>query len=616
MSSSVNARVFLWLGLVLALWLNYEAWMRDYGSKPGDAAQVAAGSRPASSSLEANIPAAGASVAAAPTGGAATIPAAGSTPVPAAASNGGEASASAALGATQVPAPASGMGEVPAPAATATTAGVTAATTATTTTAGTIDVRTDVLDLEIGLAGGELRRADLLRYPLVKGEARPVRLFNREPEAFYVLQTGLAGATAGNYPTHLATFTAPQERFALADGAAELRVPLTWSDPATGVTVTKTYVLRRGQYAIDLEYTIQNAGSAPWTAASYAQILRDDIPKERSMFNVETYAFKGPAYYDGNKYHKVKLDDAAEVNAQIKGGWIAGMQHHFVSAVVPSDTTEYRYSMKVDGRQYLLSTAGPLQQVAPGATLTLKEKLFVGPKLQTQLEATGPRLDLVADYGMLTLLAKPLFWLLEQAHRLTGNWGWAIILITALLKLVFYPLSEASGKSMAKMRVLAPRIKNLQDTYKDDREKLGKAMMEMYQREKINPLAGCLPILVQMPVFFAFYWVLLESVEMRQAPFMGWIQDLSSKDPFFVLPIVMAGAMFVQYKLNPAPPDPIQAKVFMILPLVMSVTFAFFPAGLVLYWVTNTVLSIAQQWNINRRIEAAANKGKGAAVAG
>jgi YidC/Oxa1 family membrane protein insertase len=268
--------------------------------------------------------------------------------------------------------------------------------------------------------------------------------------------------------------------------------------------------------------------------------------------------------------------------------------------------------MKVDGRQYLLSAAGPLQPVGPGATALLKDTLFVGPKLQAQLEQTGPQLDLVADYGILTLLARPLFWLLEQAHALIGNWGWAIILVTALLKLVFYPLSEASGKSMAKMRVLAPRIKNLQDTYKDDREKLGKAMMEMYQREKINPLAGCLPILIQMPVFFAFYWVLLESVEMRQAPFLGWIQDLSAKDPFYVLPVIMAGAMFVQYKLNPAPPDPIQAKVFMILPLVMSVTFAFFPAGLVLYWVTNTILSIAQQWNINRRIEEAAKKGKAA----
>ena len=264
-------------------------------------------------------------------------------------------------------------------------------------------------------------------------------------------------------------------------------------------------------------------------------------------------ASSGPAYFDGTKYQKLKVEDAAKepLARDVQGGWIAGMQHHFVSAVVPSGDAPYRYTMKVDGRQYLLTTAGPMRSVAPGATETLKETLFVGPKLQAQLEKAGPELDRVADYGKLTLLAKPLFWLLEQAHKLTGNWGWSIILITALLKLIFYPLSEASGKSMAKMRVLGPRIKNLQDTYKDDREKLGKAMMELYQREKINPLAGCLPIVIQMPVFFAFYWVLLESVEMRQAPFIGWISDLSARDPLFILPALMAIANYVNFKLNP-----------------------------------------------------------------
>ena len=603
MTSSVNARVFLWLGLVLALWLNYDAWMRDYAPKPGAAASSAAsatsGKAPVST-LEASIPDALAPAPAVP----------GAEGGPSVAAAGPDAAATSAVpaladDATAVVPPVAGLEAAPVAAASA---------AASPAGAGTVTVRTDVLDLEIGLVGGELRRADLLRYPLVKGQATPVRLFNRDSaEGFFVLQSGLAGpADGGARPTHLAPFSAAQTHFELAAGSDELRVPLTWSDPSAGVQVTKTFVLRRGDYRIDVEYSIENSGSAPWLAAPYAQLLRDDILLERSMFNVETYAFKGPAFYDGTKYAKLDLDEASELNSQIKGGWIAGLQHHFVAAIVPSADATYRYSMKADGRQYLLSAAGPLQPVGPATTAVLKDTVFVGPKLQTQLEKTGPKLDLVADYGVLTLLAKPLFWLLEQAHKLTGNWGWAIILITALLKLVFYPLSEASGKSMAKMRVLAPRIKNLQDTYKDDREKLGKAMMEMYQREKINPLAGCLPILIQMPVFFAFYWVLLESVEMRQAPFLGWIQDLSAKDPFFVLPVIMAGAMFVQYKLNPAPPDPIQAKVFMILPLVMSVTFAFFPAGLVLYWVTNTILSIAQQWNINRRIEELAKKGKAA----
>ena len=564
-----NARIFLWLALVLVLWLNYETWQRDYAPKAVPAAVTAAKANAlaggTSRSLDASIPDAASSVA-----------------VPAVAP-------SAAVANTVPSLPA---GPVQTAAASAT---------------GVVQVRTDVLDLDISLQGGELRRADLLQYPLVKGKAEPVRLFNRDGGGFYVMQTGLAGPAGSLRPTHLAAFTASATEYALPAGAGELRVPLVWTD-AQGVTVTKTFVFRRGQYRIDLEYSVDNASPAPWQAASYAQVLRDDVPIERSMFNVESYAFKGPAYYDSTKYSKLKIDKEEDraLSRVIQGGWIAGMQHHFVTAVVPAADAPYRFNLKVDGQQYLLSAAGPLKTVAAGATEVFKETLFVGPKLQAQLEKAGPRLDLVADYGMLTILARPLFWLLEQAHKFSGNWGWAIVMITFLLKLGFYPLSEASGRSMAKMRVLAPRIKNLQETYKDDREKLGKAMMEMYQREKVNPLAGCLPILVQMPVFFAFYWVLLESVEMRQAPFMGWIQDLSAKDPFFILPIVMAGAMFIQYKLNPAPPDPIQAKVFMILPLVMSVTFAFFPAGLVLYWVTNTLLSILQQWNINRKIEAAA----------
>jgi YidC/Oxa1 family membrane protein insertase len=254
----------------------------------------------------------------------------------------------------------------------------------------------------------------------------------------------------------------------------------------------------------------------------------------------------------------------------------------------------------------LMTTVSPPQTVQAGGVGVFTDALFVGPKLQAELETMHPELDRVADYGMLTVLARPLFWLLDKAHSWVGNWGLAIIFVTFLLKLLFYPLSEASGKSMAKMRTLAPRIKNLQETYKDDRQKLGEAMMEMYKREKINPVSGCLPMLVQMPVFIAFYWVLLESVEMRQAPFFGWIQDLSARDPFFILPILNGLAMYGQYKLNPAPPDPIQAKVFQFMPIVFSIMFALFPSGLVLYWVTNTVLSIAQQWNINRRIEAAA----------
>ena len=565
--TSTNARMFLWLGLVLALWLNYETWQRDYALPVPPAATTAAA---APSAKEV-------------TGLAASVPQAAVTAT-------SDASAVPEAAATSVTAP--------------------EASTTPTSVASTINVVTDVLNVEISLRGGDLVLADLSQYPLVKGEDTRVRLLNTNPSNFYLLQTGLTGTAGEARPTHLADFEAAQTDYRLSDGADELRVPLVWRDAVNGVTVIKTYVFKRGQYRVDLRYDVENAGANAWRAASYAQILRNDPPIERSMFSVESYAFQGPAFYDGVKYEKLDREDAEDraLSRDIQGGWIAGMQHHFVTAIVPAGGASYRYTIKTDGNQYLLSTTGPSVTVAPGSGATFEETLFVGPKLQAQLEKTGPRLDLVADYGMLTLLAQPLFWLLEQAHKLTTNWGWAIIIVTFLLKLVFYPLSESSGKSMAKMRVLGPRMKNLQETYKDDREKLGRAMMDLYKREKINPLAGCLPILIQMPVFFAFYWVLLESVEMRQAPFAFWIQDLSSRDPFFVLPVIMAGAMFVQYKLNPTPPDPIQAKVFMILPFIMSATFAFFPAGLVLYWVTNTLLSIAQQWNINRRIEAEAKK--------
>jgi len=566
--TSTNARMFLWLGLVLVLWINFETWQRDYAQPASPTATVAPSSS-ATSSLGSRIP-----QAAPPT----TPPASTPTTAPAAA-------ASVAAAASNV-------------------------LTTALEPAREIRVRTDVLDLDISLRGGALVRADLPKYPQVKGQDARVRLLNDGRERFYAIQTGLTDADGGAHPTHLATFETAQSSFALADGQDEIRVPLTWRDDAAGVTVTKTYILRRGSYRIGLEYSIDNRGAAPWRAASYAQILRDDPPVERSMFSVESYAFQGPAYFNGTKYFKIDRTKIAEseLPREVTTGWIAGMQHHFVTAVVPTEGQNYAYALRTEGNQYLLSTTGPTVTVAPQSGATIKETLFVGPKLQAQLKTSGPRLDLVADYGMLTLLAEPLFWLLEQAHNLVGNWGWAIIIITFLLKLVFYPLSESSGRSMAKMRLLTPRMKNLQETYKDDREKLGRAMMDLYKREKINPAAGCLPILIQMPVFFAFYWVLLESVEMRQAPFMFWIQDLSSRDPLFVLPVIMAGAMYAQYKLNPTPPDPIQAKVFMILPFVMSITFAFFPAGLVLYWVTNTLLTIAQQWNINRRIEAEAKK--------
>jgi len=357
-------------------------------------------------------------------------------------------------------------------------------------------------------------------------------------------------------------------------------------------------------------YDVDNRSATEWSGASYVQIARHVFEQKRSMFDVESFAYRGPAIYDGNKYRKLDVndDEDGKFAANVTDGWMASMQHHFVSAAVPPKGEEYHFTLGKEDSHALLTYRGPLKTVPAGATGHFAEKVFVGPKLQAQLKTVGPRLELTADYGKLTILAQPLFWLLEKVHSFIGNWGWAIIIVTILLKLLFYKLTETSGRSMAKMRTISPRIKSIQERYKDDREQLAKQMMELYKREKINPVAGCLPIVVQIPVFLAFYWVLLESVEMRQAPFMGWIQDLSSKDPFFILPIVMGAAMFGQFKLNPTPPDPMQAKIFAFMPVIMTVMMAWFPAGLLLYWTTNTLLSIAQQWNINRVVEAEAKK--------
>jgi YidC/Oxa1 family membrane protein insertase len=552
----------------MLLLYDYQVWVRDYAPRPGAAAAAAAGAAqaPADGDLGNRVPAA-----APATSGVATPPSA-----------------------------ATGTAATLAPGLTAATSSEPAAGAA----APVVHVRTDVLDIDISTHGGTLERVDLLAYPQVKGEATPVRLENHDDaQTLYELQSGLTGPEDGVHPTHLATYTSAKSDYAL-DGGNELTVPLTWSEG--GITVTKTFVFRRGQYGIDLDYDVRNGGATPWAAREYAQILRNDPPTKRSYFNVESYAFHGPAIWDGTKFRRLDTTDAQDsrLSLDVRDGWVAALQHHFVSAIVPPRGAPWHFALGVQGPEYLLTATGPAQTVAPGATGKFGVTLFAGPKLQGQLEATSPELGHVADYGRLWFLARPLFVALSWVHNLTGNWGVAIILVTFLLKLLFYPLSEASGRSMAKMKALQPRIKNLQETYADDREKLGRAMMELYKREKINPVAGCLPIVIQIPVFLAFYWVLLESVEMRQAPFAFWIHDLSSRDPYLILPAIMAVAMFVQYKLNPAPPDPVQARVFMVMPIVMSATFAFFPAGLVLYWVTNTVLSIAQQWNINRRIAA------------
>jgi YidC/Oxa1 family membrane protein insertase len=569
-----NIRVFLWLGLALALWLNYSQWQVDYGPKP---VPPAAAGAPKPVPMEDTVPQA-------------------TQTAPAAAS---------AEDAVPVPTPSATPSEATVPTPTTAAAAV--------ETAGIVRVTTDVIVLDIDLKGGTLVRAELRGYPIVKGEPAPVVLFNRDsPETSYVLQSGLIGTKADERsPTHLETFTSAARKYDLAPGQDELRVPLTWAD-GKGVTVTKTFVFHRSLFRIGVEYSIDNKSAAPYSFQSYARIVRNDPEVEHSMFRVETFAHRGPSVWapkwgkadKDNIYQKIKIEDADDLKAtqKVTNGWLAGLQHHFVTAIAPQADKAYDYTLNVTGRRYILAAQGPGEEVKPNSTGTVKETLFVGPKLQKQLIEAHPELYRVSDYGILVFLSRPLFLLLAFIHNLVHNWGLAIVLATFLLKLAFYPLSEKAGRSMARMRALAPRMKQLQETYKDDRTKLGQATMELYKTEKVNPLAGCLPMIIQMPVFLAFYWVLLESAEMRQAPFFGWINDLSSKDPFFILPALNGLAMWFQYKLNPPPPDPMQAKIFQFMPIVFSVMFALFPAGLVLYWVTNTGLSILQQWNINRKI--------------
>lgn len=472
-----------------------------------------------------------------------------------------------------------------------------------------IRVVTDVFDVTIDLKGGDVSAATMLRYPVDKKTPdKLVTLLSSDPIDFGRFQTGLVlTEDPKSGPTHFARFTAPRTEYRL-DGANELTVPLSWSN-AAGLKVTKVYIFRPGSYQIDLRYDIENASDAAVTAVPYGQIVKSAKKPERSMVDVETYSFDGPVVFNGDSYDKVSIDDLEDGDPQqfvATNGWIASIRHHFLSAIIPPAGNEWRYDVTLRNGLYNVNTIGQQAAVAvaPGASDTVTTTLFVGPKLQDQLEAIAPKLKLTVDYGILTLLAQPLFWLLDHVHDIVKNWGWSIIIVTLLIKLLFYRLTAASGRSMAKMRNLQPRMKKLQERYKDDRQALSREMMELYKREKVNPAAGCLPILVQMPFFLAFYWVLLESVEMRQAPFALWITDLSTRDPFFVLPLMMGAAMLVQTKLNPAPADPIQARVMTVLPVIFTVFFAFFPAGLVLYWLTNTLLSIAQQWRINKLVEA------------
>ena len=474
-----------------------------------------------------------------------------------------------------------------------------------TSTGQRIKVITDVLNVEIDTKGGSITSVMLRQYS--EHAETPDENFILVTDAkvnYMIAQSGLVSANKDSAPSHNAIFQSEKSEYRLAEGLDTLDVPLYWENE-NGVKVKKVLRFKRDDYVIDVDYFI-TAGNEPWKGSDYLQIIRSTPQKESGNKFIYTYT-GGVVYNDEIKYEKISLDDIADENfdQQLKDGWLAMIEHHFLVAWIPQAGKDNLYFTRYNRNKdlYTIGTRTASTTIEAGQTAEIQSRLVVGPKLQNRLEEIEPGLDLTVDYGVLTIIAKPLFWLLNFYDGIFDNWGWAIIFLTITVKAVFYKLSEMSYRSMAKMRKVAPRIKKMKEQYGDDRQAMSKAMMDMYKREKINPMGGCLPILVQMPVFISLYWVLLESPEIRHAPFIFWLTNLTDKDPLFILPVLMGISMFIQQKLNPAPVDPIQQKVFQIMPFAFTIMFAFFPSGLVLYWVVNNILSITQQYIITRRID-------------
>lgn len=464
-----------------------------------------------------------------------------------------------------------------------------------------IQVETDVYKLIINTIGGDIRFLELKAHKDADNKNKNLVLMDDTPPTLYVTQSGLIG---NDLPNHKTAYTSQEKSYQLQPGQDVLTVVLN-STNANGVEVSKSYSFKRNSYQIALNYQIKNNTAAAIPASVYYQFLHDSESNQGTRLMP---TFTGGAYFTGaDKYKKISFSDMAKdpLNKTAQDGWVALVQHYFVSAWIPKqDVTREYYTKKLSSNVFSVGSVSNVGNIQPGATLTIPATLYTGPQIQDQMEKAAPGLEYVVDYGWLKFIASPLFWVLSKIESLVHNWGVAIIILTVLLKLAFFHLSATSYRSMAHMRELAPRLQKMKEQYGDDRLKMQQAMMELYRKEKINPMSGCLPILIQIPVFIALYYVLLGSVELRNAPFFGWIQDLSAKDPFYILPVLMGLSMIIQTRLNPTPPDPIQAKVMQIMPIMMSIFFFFFPAGLVLYWLVNNILSIAQQWYINKTVDA------------
>lgn len=468
-----------------------------------------------------------------------------------------------------------------------------------------ITVKTDLYRITIDKKGGGISTVDLLAYPVSQEQPdQPVRLMDNRLPLFYIVHGGLISKQVA--PTHEDIFNSVADSYQLQDNQDRIQVVLNWYSSDSGIQVTKTYYFSRDKYLVDIKYEIHNQTADMWTGHAYTQLQRSNPGRVSKVL----YTYTGAVISSPQeRYQKISFSDMEEekLDQDITNGWAAMLQHYFIGALIPPDPEKsyHYYTLVPSDNRYLIGTITPAITIVAGDTGTLQQKLYLGPKEQHRLERIADGLELTVDYGILWFLAQPLFWCLEKFYGITGNWGWAIVMITLMIKIVFFKLSEIGYRSMAQMRHVQPRLIALKNRYKDDRMRLNQAMMDFYKKEKINPFGGCLPIIIQIPVFIALYWMLLESVELRQSAFIFWITDLSSPDRYYVLPILMGATMVIQQKLSPMSMDPIQKKIMTILPIVFTVFFAFFPAGLVLYWVVNNVLSIAQQWVITKKIEQA-----------
>lgn len=468
-----------------------------------------------------------------------------------------------------------------------------------------IVVTTDLMRVTFDSEGGSVVRTELLKHTADSSAKRATSTFvllEDEPGRAYVANSGLIG---GDFPNHKTVMTFSGDR-ELKEGSNELVVK--FESPAQGgVKLVKTYTLKRGSYEVAVKHDVVNTGAAAVTPQLYVQLMRGGSQASGSFFTNPTGTFTGPAVYTGEKkFQKVEFSDIdknkADFQKDASSGWVAMVQHYFATAwILPDGVKRENFVRKLEGNLYSVGMITPVQ-VAPGASQAVEAKLFTGPQEEKTLEGVAPGLDLVKDYGIFTILAKPLYWLLDKLHGFIGNWGWSIVALVLIIKIAFYWLQAKGYESMAKMKAVNPRVMQIRERFKDNPQQMQQEMMRIYKEEKVNPFGGCLPILVQIPVFIALYWVLLSSVEMRNAPWVGWIRDLSTPDPYFILPTVMTLTTLLQTALNPVPPDPMQAKMMWFMPLIFSVMFFFFPAGLVLYWITNNILSIAQQWLINTRM--------------